>query len=251
MLIGCAQHEGASTPQGLPTQHARVRAVLRSREGSLPNQKKLRGSPELCVSRLSFRKCPHWLSLGQDPPDAASTCFRSAKRNEHRRPVIARIASVQAAAHKSWIAADVPSNQSGCGRRRETFDKRKENKPRQIPGLVSLLEKMKAALVPIELVIKAEPDHVHGHLVCRDIHARTSQPCDRSGKGPRIRTAVEASIKIFSPRKPIGGQHPLKPAPKVQPDCVPVKLFAEQAKKAVSQLKVLTSTFAHAPPPVI
>ena len=31
---------------------------------------------------------------------------------------------------------------------------------------------MKVALVPIELVIKAEPDHVHGHLVCRDIHAR-------------------------------------------------------------------------------
>ena len=55
VLIGCAQHEGASTPQGLPTQHARVRAVLRSREGSLPNQKRSSGDqPELCVSRLSF-----------------------------------------------------------------------------------------------------------------------------------------------------------------------------------------------------
>ena len=87
---------------------------------------------------LAFRKChPLAIARAADPPDAASTCFRSAKRNEHsHRPVIARIARVQAAAHKSWIARrTLRSNQSGCGRRRETFDERKETNPGRSRGL--------------------------------------------------------------------------------------------------------------------
>ena len=85
--------------KGLP-QHARVRAVLRSREGSLPNQK--RSSGGLCVSRLSF-------GVQEEPPIGYRSGSGPAKRNEHIRwPVIARIASVQAAAHKSWIAAAFP-----------------------------------------------------------------------------------------------------------------------------------------------
>ena len=101
-----------------------------------PTKKEAPGVFALAGFLLAFRKS-HWLSLGQRTRlDAASTCFRSTKRNEHiRRPVIARIASVQAVAHKSWIAADFPFHQSGCGRRRGTFDERKETNPGRSRGL--------------------------------------------------------------------------------------------------------------------
>ena len=61
-----AQLEGASTPQDLPTQHARVRAVLRSREGSLPNQKRSSGvRRSFALAGFRSGSAPHWLSLGQ------------------------------------------------------------------------------------------------------------------------------------------------------------------------------------------
>jgi hypothetical protein len=50
----------------------------------------------------------HWLSLGQRTR-LTLRALVSGGRSEHiRRPVIARIARVQAAAQKSWIAADFP-----------------------------------------------------------------------------------------------------------------------------------------------
>jgi hypothetical protein len=76
-----------------------------------PTKKEAPGvSRSFALAGLSFRKRPSLaIARAADPPDAASTCFRSAKRNEHsHRPVIARITRVQAAAHKSWIAADFP-----------------------------------------------------------------------------------------------------------------------------------------------
>jgi hypothetical protein len=138
VLIGCAQHEGASTPKACRRNMREFVLFCDLAKDHCPTKKEAPGvsrSFALAGFLLAFRKChPSAIARAADPPAL-------------RAPVSEALDVVSAGqSSRVWRASKrrrtnrgsrrtLHSNQSGCGRLRETVDKRKENKPRQIRGL--------------------------------------------------------------------------------------------------------------------